>query len=174
MKNTLTHILALLTIALVLAAGLMLTACSSTDCPLNNVVLQQIHFYDTSGKKQTVQDTLTITVRDSIVLNRATGLGELKLPMSYEAASDTLVFRYAATGATVSATDTVIISKTNTPHFVSLECSKVIYHNITDIKWSRRTPTPECRYAIDSIAVKNPEVNTDAKENLQIYFSIYQ
>lgn len=174
MKNTLTHILALLTIALVLAAGLMLTACSSTDCPLNNVVLQQIHFYDTSGKKQTVQDTLTITVRDSIVLNRATGLGNISLPMSYQAATDTLVFRYAATGATVSATDTVIISKTNTPHFVSLECSKVIYHNITDIKWSRRTPTPECRYAIDSIAVKNPEVNTDAKENLQIYFSVYQ
>ena len=153
---------------------LSLGACNSTDCPLNSIVLQQMHFYGRDGAKITMGDTLTVTLRDSIILNRALGQGSVSLPMSYAGERDTLVFHYTATNALESATDTLIVSKTNTPHFVSLECGRVVYHSITDVKWTRRAPSAECRYAIDSIAVKNPEVSTYAQENLQIYFNIYK
>jgi len=160
---------------LIIGAVMMgLAACSSSDCPLNNVVLKKMNFYTTDGSSLTITDTLTITVRDSVILNHATDESTVSLPMSYAADTDTLVLHFTPKGSDYSATDTIIISKTNEPHFVSLECAKVINHTITDVKWSRRTPTATHRFAIDSIGVKNKVVNTDAKENLQIYFTVHK
>lgn len=166
MKRILLHIISLVFVAMVMS-------CSSSDCPLTNTVMQKVGFYSSDGSQLTVGDTLTVMVSDSVILNRLTGGTSVRLPMSYSAAADTLVFCFTPEGATMPATDTIVIDKTNTPHFVSLDCARSMFHTITAVSWSRRSPDETYTYAIDSVALINPEVNYEEKENLQIYFSVY-
>ncbi len=159
-----------------LLAGLLavVVSCSSSDCPLNNTVMQKCVFYGADGKSLTIGDTLTVTVRDSVVLNRLTDGTSIKLPMSYNAAADTLVFQFKPADATVAMTDTVIVAKTNTPHFVSLDCARSMFHTITGVSCSKRKPDATYKYAIEKVVITNAEVNYDEQENLQIFFDVYQ
>lgn len=152
----------------------VVAACGTTDCPLNNTVRQVSKFYTTDGTPLTIEDTLIVTSRDSIILNRATKSNIVMLPMSYNGDIDTIVMRYKPQGEIPAAVDTIFIHKTNVPHYISLDCGTGVFHTITDVKWTRRTPTAHNRYAIDSIAIKNNTVTYDEKENLQIYFAVYQ
>ncbi len=158
-----------------LAIVLTLGACDSSDCPLTNTVSQKCVFYDGEGQELTVTDTLTVTIRDSVVLNRLTDGTSIQLPMSYSSDADTLVFHFKPAGTDSATTDTIIVSKTNTPHFVSLDCTRSMFHTITDVSWSAsRVPDSTYTFAIDSVIINNNEVNYDENENLQIYFAVYQ
>ncbi len=149
-------------------------ACNGSDCPLNNTVMQKCVFYGADSTALTIGDTLTVTVRDSVVLNRLTDGTSVKLPMSYNEPADTLVFLFKPAGAAEAVADTVVVSKTNTPHFVSLDCARSMYHTITGVSCSKREPDLVYKYAIDRVVIKNAEVNYDEQENLQIFFDVYQ
>lgn len=136
--------------------------------------MQKITFYNTDGTKLTLTDTLTVTVRDSVILNRLTNGMSIILPMSYSADADTLVFHYKPQDVDKDETDTVIITKTNTPHFISLECARAMYHTITGVSNSNRIPDDIYRFAINKVEITNPQVNYDEKENLKIYFTVHQ
>ena len=172
MLKTRTFIFSILSVTIIAVTALV-TSCNSSDCPLTNTVMQKCGFYDSDGNVLTIDDTLTITVRDSVILNRLTEGTGVKLPMSYNAAQDTLVFHYIPTGEITEVTDTLVVSKKNTPHFVSLECARSMFHNITNVTWTTRKPDQTYRYAIERVAVANEHVNYDEKENLQIYFAVY-
>ena len=147
-------------------------SCSSTDCPLNNVVRAYYTIYSSSTReKQTITDTLSITAADSVVLNKAINISSFNLPMSYGLSEDTLYFKFASSKA--SATDTVFIAHTNIPHFVSLDCGTAIFHKITGIHWTKRTPTENLPIAIDSIFVSKSDVNYDQTENFKVYLNNY-
>ena len=136
--------------------------------------MQKCGFYNTDGTSLTLSDTLTVTVRDSIILNRLTNGTSIRLPMSYNAKADTLVFHYKPEGALQSISDTVVVTKTNTPHFVSLDCARSMFHNITNVTWSHRIPDETYKYAIQQVVVKNADVNYEERENLQIFFTVNQ
>ncbi|MBQ7742738.1 MAG: alpha amylase [Bacteroidaceae bacterium] len=156
-------------------AALLLAGCNGNDCPLNNTVRLVCGFYSTTdGSEIAILDTLTISVRDSVILNRTTDSKTVSLPMSYAGDADTLVFLYTPYGSEVSATDTLIVSKTNEPHVVSLECGTSVFHGITAVSHTTRTPDSTFLYAIDSIVVSNSNVNFDGQENLKIYYRLYQ
>ena len=93
--------------------------------------------------------------------------------MSYSGDADTLVFTFTPAGVAAGCSDTLIVCKTNQPHIISLECGASVFHTITAINYTHRTPTETYRYAIDSVAVSNAEANFDGKENLKIYFTHY-
>lgn len=173
MLNTRTFIFCILSVTIV-TVTVFIASCNSSDCPLTNTVMQKCGFYDSDGNVLTIDDTLTITVRDSVILNRLTEGISVKLPMSYNAAQDTLVFHYTPRGEIAEITDTLVVSKTNTPHFVSLDCARSMFHNITNVTWTTRKPDQIYRYAIERVAVANEHVNYDEKENLQIYFAVYR
>ncbi len=165
---------------LVLAIGLagmagLLCQCSSTDCPLNNTVSMTAGFYSSqTGLQANITDTLSIAAarqRDTTLLNRGLNFNQAKLPMGYIQKVDTLLFRFITKKGIT--TDSVFISHTNEPHFVSLDCSTAFFHTITDVRTTRRMPTADFPTAIDSIVIANPDVNYDEKENLKIYFSRY-
>lgn len=157
------------------AAATMLFGCNANDCPLNNTVRLVCGFYNSANDSTVaVGDTLTISVRDSVILNRSTATATVSLPMSYAAPADTLVFRYTPAGSETGITDTLIVSKTNEPHIVSLECGTSVYHTITAVSHSHRTPDATFQYAIDSVAVTKSEVNFDAQENIKIYYNMYK
>ena len=157
----------------IVAAALLVAGCNGNDCPLNNSVRLVCGFYS-GDSTVTIGDTLTIAVRDSVILNRSVATSTVSLPMSYTGEADTLVFLYTPDGSEVSVTDTLIISKTNEPHIVSFECGTSVFHAISAVTHSRRTPDDTFRYAIDSVVVNHNAVNFDAQENLKIYYRLYQ
>ncbi len=152
--------------------SLMLLSCNENNCTMENSVLCRYAFIDSETQKETaLNDTLSIfTKAGKRILNRATGINGMQLPMSYSLPTDTLLLRFTSTSG--SATDTLCISHTNLPHFESLECGTSFFHKITNTYINRRKPTPECPTAIDSILLVNPNVNYDQTINLHLYLSV--
>ena len=147
---------------LVLATLLLtvvVTSCTSVDCPLNNTV------YTTySMQKDTLTDTLSVAIHrvdgtDSIVLNQLSRATSFILPISYTSPADTLFFNF--NGAKGELTDTLVVSKTNTPHFESTDCPMSYFHTITNISYTRN--------GIDSVAVNHKDVTYD---ETQVHFLI--
>lgn len=151
-------------ISLCLFCLLAMTACTSIDCPFNHTVATT---YLLKGEVDTLTDTLTITTKrldglDTVLLNRSVKTDSFSLPMSYVRAEDVLVFTLTDTTNTVTR-DTVWVSKTNRPHFESVDCALSYFHTITGVK--------STNHAIDSIIIKNTEVTYDAsKGHFHIYF----
>lgn len=160
---------------LLILVGITFSACASSDCPLNNTVNMVVNFYNSqTGYKENINETMSIYVsgkRDTLLINRIKNFNTLKLPLSYTGATDTLLMRFLTEDGFV--TDTLYLSHTNQPHFVSLECSTAYFHTLTDTKSSHRQPSADFPTAIDSIVIANPSINYDEKENLKIYFSHY-
>ena len=132
-------------------------ACSSIDCPVQNTVSTQYAFPTAAGERDTLADTLTVsTIRqngtDSILLNRSVMTTDFSLPVSYTANADTLQFLLADTTGHTTA-DTVVVMKTNTPHFESVDCNISFFHEITGVTFTR--------HFIDTIIVRNKTVNYD-------------
>jgi hypothetical protein len=142
-----------------LAALTGLYSCDSIDCTLENTVVMQCSIYQ-DGKTVQINDTLTITAKDSLVLlNQKTGASTLKLSLSYFQTVDTLVLTVAGTDYTF--TDTVWIEKTSYSHFESPDCPVNMFHHITDVR--------STHVFIDSISITQPDVNFAEHENLQIH-----
>jgi hypothetical protein len=140
-------------------------ACTSIDCPLNNVVYSRFTFYGTTdGKTSAVslEDTLTVTAvgTDSVLVNKDYGASSLSLPVSYYNQTDVLLFLYASTAG--QAHDTLWIDKTNYEHFESPDCPTAMFHNIQGIRHTRNF--------IDSIVVENPVIDYNENNNFKIYF----
>lgn len=142
-----------------LAVGLALSACSSVDCPLNNTVYAN---YKLAGAVKTLPDTLTISTArgdgsDSVLINQQVNTDSFLLPMSYGHDVDELYLQAN------SLRDTIWVTKTNTPHFESVDCGVAYFHVITGVRYTR--------HAIDSIAINHKEVNYDAtQQHFHIYF----
>lgn len=157
------------------ATAIVAASCTSNDCPLNNTVSLICGFYNSNdGSAISIGNTLTVTLRDSIILNRSIGASTIALPMSYSAETDTLVFVYSPVDSIAGISDTLTLSKTNQAHFISLECGTKVFHTITAVNHTLRTADKIHRYAIDSIVVSNPNVNFDGQENLKIYYTVVQ
>ena len=155
-------------IPLLILASAVLTACSSIDCPFNNTVYSQYVLMKGGGiKADTLTDTLTILTKtrngqDTIIFNRGVKTTSFSLPMSYTGDQDALFFQLKDTlGHIVH--DTIKVSKTNTPHFESVDCPMSYFHTITAVTTSH--------HAIDSIILVNPNVTYDTSlPHFRIYF----
>lgn len=146
-------------------ALLLLAACSSIDCPLNNRVYAT---YKLAGSVLTLSDTLSVsTLRsqaegdDTVLINRLVGSDSLSLPMSYTRSEDVLFFAFADTlGQTTI--DTVRVGKENQAHFESVDCSPNYFHTITSVAYTR--------HKIDSIVIKNSSVTyNDSQPHFLLY-----
>lgn len=146
-----------------LLAATILTACSETDCPLNNSVYCN---YELQGKVTTLPEMLTISTAkpngsDSVLINQQTNTKNFALPMSFAQDEDVLYFN------TNNILDTVIVKKTNRPHFESVDCGVNFFHTITGVEHTR--------HAIDSITINQKEVTYDISQmHLFIYFKEYR
>ena len=138
-------------------------ACTSVDCPLNNAVYTN---YQLAGPVTTLPDSLTISTErsdgtDSVLINKQTNTTEFSLPVSYAHDEDVLYFQ---TGQLL---DTVVVSKTNQPHFESVDCGVNYFHTITNVRYTR--------HALDSIIINHNDVNYDVTpKHFYIYFKEYR
>ena len=137
----------------------LLGACSSVDCPLNNTVYTN---YQLQGPVQTLPDTLTISTtrsdgNDSVIINKQVNTDSFSLPMSYHRDEDVFIVQ------SNRLFDTIVVKKTNIPHFESVDCGVNYFHTITGVRHTIHT--------IDSITINKRNVNYDASvSHLYIYF----
>jgi hypothetical protein len=149
----------------------LITSCSSIDCPVQNTVAvyYAIGYSDEEGElvSETLGDTLWISTminggKDTLLLNRGTGLQSFSLPVSYNHPEDILVFTIADTLYNTTI-DTVWIKKDDIPHFESVDCSAHFFHRLTAVR--------STHFRIDTITIKEPSVTYDPTvTNLLIRF----
>lgn len=155
---------------LFLLLALVVTACSTIDCPVQNKVnIRYAVKKLVAGEEvaDTLKDTLSIWSRrsngtDSIFYNRGVNTSKLELFVSYNQPEDVLVFRIADT-AHVETIDTVWIKKNDIPHFESVDCNAHFFHELTAVR--------STHLGIDTIVINNPSVTYDQSVvNLHIRF----
>ena len=155
---------------LLLILSVVLVACSSIECPIENAVTINYAVMKSQGGVEvadTLKDTLSIWTRrsdgkDTLLFNRGVGVRSLQLPVSYTGDRDVLIFQVTDTFH-VSTIDTVWINKEDIPHFESVDCAARYFHRLTSV-WSTHV-------AIDTIIINNSSVTYDSSvKHLYIYF----
>ena len=146
---------------------IFLIACSSIDCPVENVVATVYKLQKSDGTPDTLYDSLTVFSRrkngtDTILLDHITSTTQFQLQVGHTNPEDTLYFMVS--NGSYSAQDVVFIKKENTPHFESVDCSIAYFHEITGVRLDSHN-------VIDSISIIKTEVNYDlSSEHFHIYF----
>lgn len=155
-------------IIVMLVSAVVLGACSSVDCPLENTVSTVCGFRQANGRPDTLlSDTLTVTTvrrdgSDTVVINRDVKVTGMTLPISSGAAADTFNIFLTDTLHRTSV-NRIIISKTDLPHFESVDCKMSYFHTINNVSWSGDR--------IDSVTINKQNVDYDAsQQHLHIYF----
>lgn len=149
------------------AMSVVLASCSSIDCPLNNMVYTTYAVYNTEGVRDTLHDTLTVTTMslegyEVTALNLEADIDSFTLPISYTQDEDVFYFNLRDTLGN-QWDDTVSVSKTNTEHFESIDCTPSYFHTLTGVSYTQN--------AIESIVINDSEVNYDTtKKHFFIYF----
>lgn len=145
---------------------LFLTACSSIDCPVQNLVETHYALMDADGIPDILDtDTLNIWTRrvdgtDTLVLNSLCGeASTFSLPISYTQPED-IFFLRLSTIEKVSYQDTIYIKKENYPHFESVDCQAAYFHKLTAVGTTHNF--------IDSVTIHHSQVNYDVS-NTHIY-----
>ncbi len=153
-------------VAVLLTAVAFMASCSTVDCPLNNVVYLKLSLNDGSGK---FNDTLSIRTRrsdgtDTLLLNRLTNVGSAWLRVSYTQDRD-IYFLTRTDTQLRSINDTLVVEKRDMPHFESVECAPIYFHEITGLSCTH--------HSIDSVVLSNPRVDYDTtRTNITLHFKV--
>lgn len=141
-----------------LVAVLLVSACSTIDCPVQNTVYTVYNLYTSDQRVDTLRDTMYVYAHrrdgsDTLLFNSGIGLTAFSLPISYSHPEDTIFFLTMKDRA-VATVDTVFIKKEDIPHFESVDCSASFFHRLTAVR--------STHYAIDSIVISKNFVDYDA------------
>jgi hypothetical protein len=152
--------------ALLITHFSLLISCSSIDCPVQNTVFTVYNFMKADGTPDTLMvDTLWIittradSTKKDTLLNSLYGdkAMEMKLQISQQRPVDEFYFLLKDSVKTHPyLLDTVRIQKEDFPHFEAADCQAAFFHRITAVSTTHNF--------IDSIIVKNPDVNYDASK----------
>jgi len=157
-------------LAYLLLVMMLMAACSSIDCPVNNTVATLYQIRNSDGTELILSDTMTvlttrvdgveINILDSALYNKGIGISSFSLPISYLHPEDVLVFKFDNSNKDLHVADTVWIKKDDYPHFESVDCNTSYFHTLTGVKYTS--------HYIDSIVIKNPSVTYDY-ETVHLY-----
>ena len=143
---------------------LVMSSCSSIDCPVQNVVSVQYEIRDKAGEALSITDSLSVISERKdgqyVSLNRLIGKSAFSLPISYAHPEDVLFFCFKDSVKTL--VDTVWIKKDDIPHFESVDCSASFFHELTNVRHTHN--------AIDSLVIVNTSVTYDVNT---VHFYLY-
>lgn len=150
--------------ALVFGTFCFSTACSEEeDCSLNARAMMECNLFqideETNEKNSIALTTLTVTAfgTDSVIINQASNVSKLSLPLRFSADSTVLVFHYQ-----LEPSDTIVVRHNNTPYFLSMDCGYQMKQSIKSVSYTR--------HQLDSIYVANKEANIYGTENLKLFY----
>lgn len=146
------------------------TACTNIECPLDNIVEMACGVYSAEDLGRMKLDaTLTVSTggrKDTVLLNQATDIDVFLLPLKQGEKVDTFLLNFSK--EELSATDTLIVTHDNSPHFESLDCPSSVFHHVQNVRWTshalRLMPL-----TIDSVAVVRRLVDYENIENIRLY-----
>lgn len=155
-RKSFTSVLALSYLFLFLMSG-----CSESDCSLGGRPAARFNFID--SKKHTLVslfDSLTVTTlgTDSILLNKVKAINHITLPLNYVEKETTFILKYNR-----FVYDTLWVEHENYPHFISMDCGISMFYHLKNVKYTTNL--------IDSIALRNPDIDDNEKENFQIFYT---
>lgn len=142
--------------------GIMVSSCDDeSDCSIDGRATLRATI-NTIVSNRVVNDTLdslTITAlyTDSIILNNATSVTEVFIPLRYTSDTTFLVLHFSRLTR-----DTLTIRHTNNPKFISMDCGYEMKQAITSVSYTR--------HRLDSIHVTSSSTTTDGTKNLELYF----
>ena len=151
-------------------APVLLCACSSIDCPVENTIAVYYYAVQKNAAGEIVADTIRDTLwvwtqrsdgRDTL-LNSFIGKTSFSLPVSYQYPEDMLVFAIKDTSLVITI-DTVWLKKDDIPHFESVDCAAHYFHELTGVRCTNN--------GIDSLVLATTSVTyDDGVTNLRIFF----
>lgn len=148
---------------------ILLAACSSIDCPLNNKVQANYCIYNYRGDSIALEDSLSIVINrkspleDTVLINRISGKHMFSLTMSNNQREDEFYLIYW--NKEEEYIDTIRVTKEDKPHFETVDCAATYFHTITDV-WSTHN-------IIDSIVINHKTVDYDSqKKHFKLYLHI--
>ena len=152
---------------IVILTVIALAACTTIDCPVQNLVYTRYAFKKANGSADTLNtDTLWImTTRvdgtDTLLMNALCGSTafDFNLQISYTQPEDEFYSLLKDT-AGVMLLDTFRIKKENIPHFESVDCKVSYFHDLTG--------TATTHHAIDSITIHHKRVDYEVT-NTHLY-----
>lgn len=148
-----------------------MAACTSIDCPVQNLVYTNYAMMKANGTADTLDtDTLWILTRrangtDTALVNGLTGNGVTSfiLQISHNQPEDVFFLDYHCYGDGGTYKDTFRIKKEDIPHFESVDCQAAYFHVINSVTTTH--------HVLDSIVIKYPKVNYDVtRTHYYIYF----
>lgn len=154
-------------------ASLGLTACSSINCPLDNIVVWTMTFYDSETEEAIKLPTYLSVDAEGAgnIYNKGNGINLMELPMSISAPTDTLYLRWQTEEDAPAVTDTLYVSHTNDPHFEAIDCPAAIFHTITDVHLKPHADA-DFPVSIDSVAILRHQVDYNDVENIRLYLRL--
>ncbi len=151
-----------------LFVAIVIAACSSIDCPVQNLVYTQCALKKSTGKPDTLLiDSLFIWTKridgtDTLLINGLCDKSSsiFALHISYTQPEDVFFTQLRDTAGN-QWTDTFRIKKIDRPHFESVDCQAAYFHELQAIATTH--------HIIDSITIQHPYVDYDAT-NTHLYF----
>lgn len=146
-------------------AALLLAACVSLDCPVNNLVQTRFDLQTIDGQPDTLGvDTMWVYAEradgtDTLLVNSLCGTKAtyFRIPMSYTQAEDIITIVVRDTCITTGQhewRDVIHVKKENKAHFEGVDCKASYFHTLTSV-----SSTDEL---IDTVIINKTEVNYDA------------
>ncbi len=151
-----------------LSSTVILAACSSIDCPLNNRVYTNYILQTAEHSVDTMKLFMTISTNrndgsDTVIINKDVNVTQFSLPISNAQQSDTFFVELADT-VSFSTLDTVTVCKDDYMHFESTDCTPSYFHTLTSVSSTHN--------AIDSVVINTNAVDYDTtKKHFYIYFT---
>ena len=159
-----THLKSLVPLALILCVllGIAGAACSDDDCSMTARPMLTCNIKQVVGDSTVTADTLaSVTVlalgTDSVIVNAMSNAVSLSLPLRYLNNETSFILKYSE-----ELTDTVTVSHTNTPYFLTMDCGYQMKQKVEQVRYTR--------HALDSISITNPETGIYGTENLQLFY----
>lgn len=153
-------------IVLALLAIVTLCCCSDDTCYDNRSAVPSATFYASGTTSQFKADVVTIggigAPGDSLIVD-STSASKCALPLRPNVTQSRFFIKMMCVtgGDTTFVTDTLTLSYTPLPYFVSHECGAMYYYHIDGAEVTTHN--------VDSIAITNADVTNVTRETLRIY-----
>jgi len=150
-------------LTITILTSLLMTACASIDCPVNNLVETMYALQKSDGTPDTLlKDTLWVWAEridgtSILLINRLCGAKatQFKIPVSYAQTED-IICLDTQNDEGMSWEDTIWVTKDNRPHFEGVDCKASYFHTIKSVRSTHDL--------IDTVIINNTEVNYDASK----------
>lgn len=152
------HGLRLISLGLLLLTAALASCADDVDCSGVTRPMAKVRLCKADGSLDTIPNlTVTVLGSDSVLVNRDMNVTYLSLPLSYQKEESHWVLHY-----TEELSDTIHLTHTNTPYFLSPDCGYQMKQEIKSASCSQHLAV--------QTEIKNAQILNDDAENLWIYF----